>query len=182
MPKRDISFKLLAGYAQSPIDVAVPGIGASVGDSTKDSILDYLVTLDLTFGMSISDRVAIGFDVGAYRTATGLGYGERGRYGVGGTITEPSTGLQALRPLSNIDPAASPDDPSAYLGDGLSGPLDGRSYAEVMAPMQAGSDRWPADPAGKRWAAQRPRSHHHEREQQAEHLEPPGPVLCRRHE
>jgi outer membrane protein OmpA-like peptidoglycan-associated protein len=131
MPKRDISFKLLAGYAQSPIDAAVPGIGAGIGDTTKDSILDYLVTLDMTFGMSITDRVAIGFDVGGYRTATGLGYGERGRYGVGGTIAEPSTGLQALRPLSNIDPGASPDDPSAYLGDGLSGPLDARAGIKI---------------------------------------------------
>ena len=30
---------------------------------------------------------------------------------------------------------------------GLSGPLDGRSYAEVMAPMGASSDRWIADVA-----------------------------------
>ncbi|NVB82930.1 MAG: OmpA family protein [Kofleriaceae bacterium] len=131
MPKRDISFKFLAGYAKSPIDAAVPGIGSGIGDSTKDSILDYLITLDLTFGMSITDRVAIGFDVGAYRTATGLGYGKRGRYGAGGVIATPSTGLQALRPLSNIDPSASPDDPSAYLGDGLSGPLDTRAGLKI---------------------------------------------------
>ena len=30
---------------------------------------------------------------------------------------------------------------------GLSGPLDGRTYAEVMAPMGASSDRWIADVA-----------------------------------
>ncbi len=124
MPKRDLSFKLITGYSASPIDIAVPGIGgmANAGD---ESILDYIVTLDMAFGMSITEKLAIGFNVGAYRTATGSGYGVRGRY-AGGMISRPSTGLLSLRPLSNIDQSADPNDSAAYLGDGLAGPLDAR--------------------------------------------------------
>jgi outer membrane protein OmpA-like peptidoglycan-associated protein len=125
MPKRDLSFKLMTGYAQSPLDVAVPGIGgmANTGD---ESILDYVVLVDMAFAMSITDKLAVGFDVGAYRTSTGIGYGVRGRY-AGGDIATPSTGLLSLRPLTNIDPSADPGDAAAYRGDGLSGPLDARA-------------------------------------------------------
>ena len=126
MPVHDLAFKVLFGYGKGPLDVAVPGIGQAAGDTAKDPILDYLVTLDMTFGMTITDHVALGFDVAAYRTAPGIGYGVRGRYATGGNITSKSTGLISLRPLSNIDPSASPDDPSAYLGDELAGPLDAR--------------------------------------------------------
>ncbi len=129
MPKHDLSFKVLLGYAKSPIDVGVPGIGAA-GDTSRDRILDYIVTLDMAFGMTLTDRVAIGFDVAAYRTRTDSGYGVRGRYASGGTIAQ-STGLVALRPVSNIDPSANPDDRSAYLGDGLAGPLDARVGIKV---------------------------------------------------
>ncbi|MBA3452907.1 MAG: OmpA family protein [Deltaproteobacteria bacterium] len=122
MPKRDLSFKILMSYAQSPIDLAVPG----VGDPSRDRILDYVVTLDMAFGLSITERVALGLDVAAYRTATGDGYGVRGRYMSGGGIASKSTGLIALRPLSNIDPSASPSDDAAYLGDSIAGPLDAR--------------------------------------------------------
>ncbi len=121
MPKRDLSFKVLVGYAKSPLDLGVPGIG----DATHDRILDYLVTLDMAFGLTITERLAIGLDVAAYRTRTGGGYGVRGRYTTGGLVA-PSTGLVALRPLSNIDPSADPEDGSTYLGDGLAGPLDAR--------------------------------------------------------
>ncbi|MBA3461107.1 MAG: OmpA family protein [Deltaproteobacteria bacterium] len=126
MPKRDISFKMLLSYAQSPIDVAVPGIGAMPGDESADKILDYATVLDLAFGMSVTDKLAVGFDVAAYRTATSVGYGKRGLYGNGG-VEKPSTGIIALRPLSNVDPSASPNDETAYLGDGLAGPLDVRA-------------------------------------------------------
>jgi len=122
MPTHDLSFKLLLGYGRTPLKLAVPGIG----DGGKDRVLDYLVTLDLAFGMTLSDRIAIGLDVAGYRTATGGGYGVRGRYATGGQITARSTGLIALRPLSNIDPSANPDNGQAYLGDGLAGPLDAR--------------------------------------------------------
>jgi hypothetical protein len=124
MPTHDLSLKVLLGYAKSPLDVAVPGIGAA-GDTTRDRILDDVMTLDLAFGMTLTDHVALGLDVAAYRTRTGEGYGVRGRYASGGTVAQ-STGLVALRPVSNIDPSANPSDGSAYLGDGLAGPLDAR--------------------------------------------------------
>jgi len=127
MPRRDLSFKLLASYARAPLTLNVPGIG----DTSKDRILDYLVTFDMAFGMTLGDRVAIGIDAAGYRTATGSGYGARGRYGAMGRITAPSTGLIALRPLSNLDPSASPSDHSAYLGDELAGPLDARFGIKV---------------------------------------------------
>ena len=129
LPKHDLSLRVLLGYARSPLDVAIPGIGGAA-DTGSDRILDYLVTLDMAFGMTLTDRVAIGIDVAAYRTRTADGYGVRGRYASGGTAS-PSTGLIALRPISNIDPSASPGDPGAYLGDGLSGPLDARLGVKV---------------------------------------------------
>lgn len=122
MPVHDVAFKFQVGYGKAPLTVAVPGIG----DTRDDKILKYLGTLDMTFGMTLLDHVAIGFDVAAYRTSVGPGYGVRGRYGVGGVLKAKSTGLIALRPLTNIDPSADPDDPTAYLGDGLAGPLDAR--------------------------------------------------------
>jgi outer membrane protein OmpA-like peptidoglycan-associated protein len=121
LPKHDLSLRVLVGYAKSPVDVAVPGIG----DAGDDRVLDYLMTLDMAFGITLTDRVALGIDVAAYRTRTDDGYGTRGRY-MGGGLTAPSTGLIALRRISNIDPSANPDDASAYQGDGLAGPLDAR--------------------------------------------------------
>jgi outer membrane protein OmpA-like peptidoglycan-associated protein len=136
MAKHDLSFKLLLGYGLTPLKIGVPGIGGT-GNTGADRILDYLVTVDLAFGMTLSDRIAIGFDVAGYRTATGVGYGTRGHYTVGGQITRPSTGLIALRPVSNIDPSASPSNDQAYLGDGLAGPLDARFGIKVALLQQA---------------------------------------------
>ena len=127
MPRRDMSFKAIVGYAHSPIRVAVPGIG----DAGKDRILDEVTTLDLAFGLTLTERFAIGFDVGAYRTATGTGYGQRGHY-ENGQITARSTGLVALRPLSNLDPSAPPSRTGAFLGDELAGPLDARVGAKYQ--------------------------------------------------
>jgi outer membrane protein OmpA-like peptidoglycan-associated protein len=140
MPRHDVSFKLLLSYARAPLSAAVPGIGGAAGDTASDRILDYLVTLDMAFGMSLTDRIAIGIDAAAYRTATGTGYGVRGRYGTGGQVTQLSTGLIALRPLSNIDPSARPSNSGAYLGDELAGPLDARfgiKFALVQRPLLA---------------------------------------------
>ena len=136
MPKHDLSFKVLMSYARSPIDIAVPG----VGDASRDRILDYVVTIDMAFGLSITDKIALGLDVAAYRTATGDGYGVRGRYMSGGMIASRSTGLIALRPLTNIDPSASSSNEAAYLGDGIAGPLDARlglKYALFTGPNVA---------------------------------------------
>jgi outer membrane protein OmpA-like peptidoglycan-associated protein len=113
----DLSFKILAGYAKSPLDLDVPGIAGG-----KVSVLNYVATFDMAFGMTLADHIALGFDVGGYRTATGVGYGVRGRYGAG-MVTTPSTGLISLRPLSNIDQSATGGN---SLGDGLAGPLDAR--------------------------------------------------------
>jgi large repetitive protein len=116
MPRRDISWKMMVSYAKAPLNVAVPGIG----DGAADPVLDYVAVIDMAFGMSISDRFAIGIDVGAYRAATGAGYGKRGLYDPDPSKAGVSTGLVALRPLSNIDPAG------GLLNDSLAGPLDVR--------------------------------------------------------
>jgi flagellar motor protein MotB len=123
MPVRDLSWKVLTTYAKSPLDVAVPGIGAMANDVDTDSVLQYLLSIDMAFGMTIVERLAIGLDVGAYRTTTGEGYGTRGRYMQNGAMT--STGVQALRPLSNIDPSG------GFAQDGLAGPLDVRLGAKL---------------------------------------------------
>jgi len=143
LPVHDLSLKVLAGYGVAPLDVAVPGIG----DTATDRVLDHLFVLDMAFGITLSRRFAIGLDVAAYRTSTGPGYGVRGRYAVGNQVT-PSTGLIALRPISNIDPSASPDDPSAYLGDGLAGPLDARFGAKLAL---VADERFAATLVGSVW-------------------------------
>ena len=127
LPAHDLSFKLLAGYGRRPISVAVPGIGGKAGDTSADAILNYAVTFDMAFALSLADHLEIAFDTGGYRTATGPGYGERGRYTSGGKVS-PSTGLIALRPLSNLDPSASG---ANSLGDELAGPLDARFGVKV---------------------------------------------------
>ena len=131
VPRGDLSFKVLVSFARTPLALAVPGIGGAAGDTGKDRVLDYVATLDLAFGMTLGDRVAIGIDVAGYRTSLGRGYGTRGRYNLGGQVSPPSTGVIALRPLSNIDPSASPGNSSAYLGDELAGPLDARLGLKV---------------------------------------------------
>ena len=125
-PTGDLSFKVLASFERAPLKAAVPGVGAAAGDTQQDRVLDYIGVLDMAFGMTLGDRVAVGLDVAAFRTSPGRGYGTRGRYAVGGTVSTKSTGLVALRPLSNLDPSASSGDSSAFLGDELAGPLDAR--------------------------------------------------------
>jgi outer membrane protein OmpA-like peptidoglycan-associated protein len=125
MPRHDFSWKLWAGYAQKPFDAAVPGIG----DEAEDPVLDFLATIDTVFGISVTDKLAIGFDVAAYRTDTGDGYGNRGRYAAEGSI--PSSGLISLRPLSNFDPSG------GFEPQGLSGPLDVRVAAKYMVKADA---------------------------------------------
>jgi len=121
-PRGDLSFKLLLSFERTPLKAAVPGIG----DAGDDRVLDYVAVLDMAFGMSLGSRIAIGLDVAGFRTSPGRGYGKRGRYVIGGAVSAKSTGVIALRPLSNIDPSASPDQSSAFLGDELAGPLDAR--------------------------------------------------------
>lgn len=113
-PRRDLSWKMWLSYAKAPLDLAVPGIG----DGGDDVVLDYLATLDLAFGFTLSRRFAIGLAAAVYRTDTGPGYGARGRFR--GETADPSTGMISLRPISNIDPSG------GYEAQGLSGPLDVR--------------------------------------------------------
>ena len=125
MPAHDLAFKLLLGLGTSPIQANVPGIG----DAKDDKILGAIGTVDMTFGMSLSERIALGIDLAAYRTTTGDGYGVRGRYATGGLVATPSTGLISLRPLSNIDPSG--HGANAYTGEGHAGPLDARFGLKV---------------------------------------------------
>jgi large repetitive protein len=110
----DLSWKMFLGYGKGPLNVAVPGIGSA----SNDAVLDYLVTLDMAFGLTITKHAAVGLGAAVYRTNTGPGYGQRGRFR--GDHTDPSTGLISLRPISNIDPSG------GFEPQGLSGPLDVR--------------------------------------------------------
>ena len=121
MPKHDLSWKLLFGFAQAPFEAPVPGIGG-VGNTDDDIVLDYTMTLDIAFGLSLTEKLAVGLGVAAYRTDTGEGYGSRGRFASDGSTA--STGLISLRELSNFDPSG------GFEPQGLSGPLDARLVAK----------------------------------------------------
>ncbi|MBK9034403.1 MAG: OmpA family protein [Myxococcales bacterium] len=118
--KHDLSWKMWLGYGKGPFNVAVPGIGAD----SDDAVLDYLVTLDMAFGLTVSKKVAIGLAAAVYRTDTGPGYGQRGRFQ--GESATPSTGMISLRPLTNIDQSG------GYEPQGLSGPLDVRASGKYQ--------------------------------------------------
>ena len=129
--KRDISWKLMLGFAKGPLDVTVPGIG-DVDGVDVDNILDYTLTLDMAFGFSVTKKIGIGLATAVYRTDPGPGYGTRGRF-VPGEETV-STGLISLRELSNIDQSGS------FEPQGRSGPLDvrvGIKYQVVDGPKLA---------------------------------------------
>jgi outer membrane protein OmpA-like peptidoglycan-associated protein len=119
-PRRDLSWKMWLSYAKSPFDLAVPGIG----DDGSDHVLDHSVTLDLAFGFTLTERLAIGLAAAVYRADTGDGYGVRGRFA--GVDSTPSTGLISLRPLSNLDPSG------GHEAQSLSGPLDVRVGGKYM--------------------------------------------------
>ncbi len=120
-PKRDISMKMLLGFAKGPLDVTVPGIG----DGDVDNVLDFTLTLDTTIGFVVSKRLAIGLAAAVYRTDTGPGYGQRDGYQTGNSDVE-STGMISLRDLSNLDPSG------GYEAQSLSGPLDVRVGAKYL--------------------------------------------------
>jgi hypothetical protein len=117
--KRDISWKMLLGFASSPLNVTIPD-----DDISGDSVLNYTLTLDMAFGFSLTKKLAIGLGTAVYRTDTGPSYGTRGRFisSEGGV----STGMISLRDLSNIDPSGN------FEPQGLSGPLDVRVGAKYM--------------------------------------------------
>jgi len=127
MPRRDLVWKIMAGYAQRPFAAPVPGIGA---DDGSDTILKYDATLDFDFAFALSKRLTIGFDVAAYRTDPDVGYGKRGRYNVDPSQAAPSTGLLSLRPLDDLDPSQSSSVASNNQPIGMAGPLDARVAAK----------------------------------------------------
>jgi len=127
--KRDLTWKMLLGFASSPLDLHVPGISSG---SETSSVLNYTLTLDMAFGFSVTKRFGIGLAAAVYRTDTGVGYGERGRYR--GLSADPSTGMISLRDVSNIDPSG------GFEPQGLSGPLDvrvGGKYQLIDGPKLA---------------------------------------------
>jgi outer membrane protein OmpA-like peptidoglycan-associated protein len=130
LPRRDVVWKVLLGYAKQPFSAPVPGIGGSATDTASDAILDYAATLDFTFALALSQRLTIGFDAAAYRTSPGAGFGKRGRYNLDPAMALPSTGLLSLRPLDNLDPSQSSSVASNNSGEMRSGPLDTRVTAK----------------------------------------------------
>lgn len=120
---RDLSWKVLAHYGRAPVALAVPGIGARANDTGTDAVLRDVGLVHFGFALALSERLTVGLDAAAYRTRLGAGYGKRARYSSAGPVGA-STGLIALRPLSNIDPSG------GYLEDGLAGPLDVRVAAK----------------------------------------------------
>jgi outer membrane protein OmpA-like peptidoglycan-associated protein len=119
MEKHDLAARFFFGYGQSPLSVAVPGIGDGTGE---DVVLKFAVGLDIAIALALSKKLTVSFDAGLYRTDTDNGYGVRGRYN--DDNSEPSTGLIALRPLSNIDPSG------GFVDEGVAGPLDVRLGAK----------------------------------------------------
>jgi outer membrane protein OmpA-like peptidoglycan-associated protein len=127
-PKRDLSMKMVLGFAKGPFDLAVPGIGTD----GVDNVLDYTLTLDMTFGFQVTRRLGIGLSTAVYRTDTGPGYGDRSLFSPGEEPT--STGMISLRDLSNMDPSG------GFEAQSLSGPLDvrvGAKYQLVDGPNVA---------------------------------------------
>jgi len=117
MEKGTITVLTSIGFGSSPLNAPVPGIGGTM-DEEADSLLQFALGMHMGVGFALSDRFTIGLDVGLYRTDADEGYGIRGRYSDAGSTA--STGIQSLRPLSNIDPAGS------ELTEGRGGPLDTR--------------------------------------------------------
>jgi large repetitive protein len=111
--KRDLSWKMLLGFASSPLNV-------DVGDNniSSDTVLNYTLTLDMAFGFTVTKKFAVGVGTAVYRADTGPAYGTRGRF----TSNEGgiSTGMISLRELSNMDPSGH------FQAQSLSGPLDVR--------------------------------------------------------
>ncbi|RMH41305.1 MAG: hypothetical protein D6689_11500 [Deltaproteobacteria bacterium] len=118
LPRYDFSFKFGIGFVQSPLNVAVPGIGDTPDDTATDPVLKFTVPLHITLALAITNRLTIAFDGGMLRTNPDQGYGERGLYRTSGA--DPSTGLISLRPVSNIDPSG------GFVDEGKVVPTDAR--------------------------------------------------------
>jgi outer membrane protein OmpA-like peptidoglycan-associated protein len=115
LARSGVSFKATFSYAYQPLKVAVPGIGTAAG---LDPVIDHLAEIRLGLALAVIDRLTVAIDVGGLHLDPGVGYGQRGVYRAG--ASRPSTGLIALRPLSNIDPSG------GYEPHGRSVPTDAR--------------------------------------------------------
>ena len=118
--KRDLSMKMLLGFAKGPLDLPVPGIGTE----GVDNVLNFTLTLDMAFGFSVTKKLGVGLATAVYRTDPGPGYGVRSRFMTG--VEPTSTGMISLRDLSNFDPSG------GFEAQSLSGPLDVRVGAKYM--------------------------------------------------
>ncbi len=117
LPRYDMSFKMGVGYGQTPLTLTMPGI-PDPNDDSSDAMLKYTLGVHITAAFAFTKKLSFGFDTGAYRTDTDAGYGTRGLFQ--STGVSPSTGLLALRPISNMDPSGS------FQDEELSGPFDTR--------------------------------------------------------
>ena len=93
--------------------------------------------------MTPDERTSIERGATIYSESCFACHGESGR----GAPMPGGRGLRAPALAGSPRVIAHRDNVTKTILDGLSGPLDGRTYAEVMAPMRASSDRWIADVA-----------------------------------
>ena len=93
--------------------------------------------------MTADERTSIERGATIYSESCFACHGETGR----GAPMPGGRGLRAPALAGSARVIAHRDSVTKTILHGLSGPLDGRTYAEVMAPMGASSDRWIADVA-----------------------------------
>ena len=93
--------------------------------------------------MTPDERTSIERGATIYAESCFACHGETGR----GAPMPGGRGLRAPALAGSPRVIAHRDSVTRTILHGLSGPLDGRTYAEVMAPMGASSDRWIADVA-----------------------------------
>ena len=89
------------------------------------------------------ERAAVERGATAYAESCFACHGEDGR----GAPMPGGRGLRAPALAGSPRVLGHRDYVAKVILHGLSGPVEGRSYAEVMAPMRAGTDRWIADVA-----------------------------------
>ena len=123
LPKHDFAFKFGFGFGQSPLQLAMPGIGGTA-DENSDPLLKFSLGVHLGFAFGVSDKLSVAMDTGAYRTDTDEGYGDRGLYYETGPA--PSTGILSLRPVGSLDPAG------RFQDEQLVGPFDTRFGAKYI--------------------------------------------------
>lgn len=111
-------------------------------DFVGDRIVNAPATLASTLAGSTADeRASIERGATIYSESCFACHGQDGR----GAPMPGGRGLRAPALAGSPRVLGHRDYVTKAILHGLSGPLDGRTYAEVMAPMRASSDRWIAD-------------------------------------